>query len=505
MSLLFDGADWDFRTLDAIYKACEEIAVGELGLSVYPNQVEVISAEQMLDAYSSVGLPLMYRHWSFGKRFAREEALYRQGMQSLAYEIVINSSPCISYIMEENSAAMQTLVIAHAAFGHNHFFRNNHLFVQWTDAEAILDYLAFAKRFVQRCEERHGVDAVERILDAAHALQGQGVHRYPRRKWRLAEEERKVRARWEHEDATFNSLWTTVPGYEPPQREADVAEQQAAATRTRMHLPEENLLYLCEKYSPRLAGWERELVRIVRVIAQYLYPQMQTKVANEGCATTVHHAIMNRLHEQGRISDGAFLEFMHSHTSVILQPDLSERRFSGWNPYALGFAIMQDVKRACVEPDDEDRRWFPAFAGNGDPWGTLRDLWANYRDESMIRQFLGPKVMRQFRMVHLADRQGRPDYLVEDIHDEEGFRRVRGRLANQYDPGRRGLLIEASDVDVLGSRKLTITHTSREGTRVEQAAARATLRHLHVLWGYPVVLEERDGENGSVLWKQEAA
>jgi len=193
MSLLFEGAEWDFQTIDAIYKACEEVALGEFGLQPYPNQIEVITSEQMLDAYSSNGLPLMYSHWSFGKHFARDESLYRQGYQGLAYEIVINSSPCIAYIMEENTATLQTLVIAHACFGHNHFFRNNHLFKQWTDAEAILDYLAYAKRYVMECEERHGVAAVERILDAAHALRSQGVHRYPRHKWRLADEEKRDR------------------------------------------------------------------------------------------------------------------------------------------------------------------------------------------------------------------------------------------------------------------------------------------------------------------------
>jgi spore cortex formation protein SpoVR/YcgB (stage V sporulation) len=143
--LLFEGPEWDFDKLRRVYEAVEQIAVNELGLDFYPNQIEVITSEQMLDAYASVGLPLMYRHWSFGKRFAREEALYRHGLQGLAYEIVINSSPCISYIMEENSMAMQTLVMAHAAFGHNHFFKNNYLFRQWTDATGILDYLTFAR------------------------------------------------------------------------------------------------------------------------------------------------------------------------------------------------------------------------------------------------------------------------------------------------------------------------------------------------------------------------
>ncbi|MFX8156728.1 SpoVR family protein, partial [Acinetobacter baumannii] len=81
----------------------------------------------------------------------------------------------MSYIMEENTITMQTLVIAHAAFGHNHFFKNNQLFQQWTDAEGILDYLEFAKTYITHCEERYGHAAVERVLDAAHALMSQGV------------------------------------------------------------------------------------------------------------------------------------------------------------------------------------------------------------------------------------------------------------------------------------------------------------------------------------------
>ena len=146
--LLYTGTDWNFETIQRIHDAIHEIARDEFKLDVYPNQIEVITTEQMLDAYSSVGMPLYYKHWSFGKHFAHHEAGYRKGLRGLAYEIVINSNPCISYIMEENTATMQALVIAHAAFGHNHFFKNNYLFRQWTDADGILQYLDFAKGFV---------------------------------------------------------------------------------------------------------------------------------------------------------------------------------------------------------------------------------------------------------------------------------------------------------------------------------------------------------------------
>ena len=128
----------------------------------------------------------------------------------------------------------------------------------------------------------------------------------------------------------------------------------------------------------------------MRHIAQYFYPQSQTKVMNEGTATYVHYRIMNRLHQQGRLTDGNFLEFLQSHTNVVFQPEFDDQRFSDFNPYALGFAMMQDIERIVTEPDDEDREWFPDIAGSGDVMATLRHVWANYRDESFIIQFLVP-------------------------------------------------------------------------------------------------------------------
>ena len=71
--MLFVGSDWNFDTLSRAYDAIEAIAAEDLRLDVYPVQMEIISSEQMLDAYSSVGMPLMYRHWSFGKHFVFED------------------------------------------------------------------------------------------------------------------------------------------------------------------------------------------------------------------------------------------------------------------------------------------------------------------------------------------------------------------------------------------------------------------------------------------------
>ena len=146
---------------------------------------------------------------------------------------MINSSPCISYLLEENTMTMQALVMAHAAFGHNHFFKNNYLFRQWTNAEGIMDYLAFAKKYIAACEERYGRDEVEAVLDSAHALMDQGVFRYrrpPRPSKERVLEKRRRRAAYEEE--AYNELWRTLPaGIEPPQRAADARSRRRIRRR----------------------------------------------------------------------------------------------------------------------------------------------------------------------------------------------------------------------------------------------------------------------------------
>jgi spore cortex formation protein SpoVR/YcgB (stage V sporulation) len=494
--LLFRGADWDFDTLRRIHDACAQIASDELGLDTYPVRIEVISAEQMLDAYASTGVPILYKHWSFGKHFAVHEASYRKGMAGLAYELVINSNPCLCYVLEENSATMQALVVAHAAFGHNHFFKQNYLFRQWTQADGILEYLRFARGYIASCEERHGVAAVERLLDAAHALTSHGVHRYPRSKHPdLASEQQRERERREHEERTYDDLW----GRTVPKGAASASAGDESRRRALLELPQENLLYFLEKSAPRLQPWQREVLRIVRLIAQYFYPQAQTKVMNEGCATYVHYKIMGRLHETGRIDDGAYLEFLRSHGNVILQPEMDDPRFGGINPYALGFGMMRDIERICTDPTAEDRDWFPDIAGSGDPYAVLRHTWADFRDESFVAQFMSPKFMRDWRLFHLIDDAEEPVIRVDAIHDEDGYRNIRRALARTYDVGARDPEIEIVDVDLAGDRQLKLRHRVHDGILLDEADAARTLQHLADLWGYEVVLIEADAGSGAEL------
>ncbi|HAI23707.1 MAG: SpoVR family protein [Alcanivorax sp.] len=488
--LISSGSDWDFETLAEYDQAIAELAHGKFGLDTYPNQIEVISSEQMMDAYSSVGMPVGYNHWSFGKQFVEVESRYRRGQMGLAYEIVINSNPCIAYLMEENTITMQALVIAHAGYGHNSFFKGNYLFKTWTDASAIIDYLVFARHYLAECEQRHGVTAVEETLDSCHALMNYGVDRYKRPTPISAhEEKRRQRDREEALQRQVSELWKTFPDMQP-------MVQRREPSRRFPSEPQENLLYFLEKNAPLLEPWQREVIRIVRKMAQYFYPQRQTQVMNEGWATFWHYTLLNELYDQGRVDDGFMLEFLQNHSQVIYQPPFDSPYYSGINPYALGFAMFQDIRRICEAPTDEDRQWFPDIAGS-DWLATLKFAMESFKDESFIQQFLSPRLIREFKLFSLMDDSERDYIEINAIHNEPGYQAIRNRLSEQYNLSIQEPNIQVYSADVRGDRSLTLQHLRQHHRPLEADTAQEVLRHLHRLWGFDVHLESVD--NGSVV------
>ena len=157
-----------------------------------------------------------------------------------------------------------------------------------------------------------------------------------------------------------------------------------------------------------------------------------------------------------------------------------------------------------VEPQTEDREWFPEIAGTKDVMAVLRNIWANYRDESFISQFLSPRLMRQMRMFQLHDDPADSEHIsVDAIHNERGYRRVRRELARQYDIGFIDPNIEIVDVDLAGDRRLLLRHSVVNGALLNEGDAKLVLQHLADLWSYDVSLEEVD--SAGVVLKQHVA
>jgi stage V sporulation protein R len=480
-----NASDWTFELIETYFDAIKRTAQ-RFGLDTYPVQLELISAEQMLDAYASVGMPVNYRHWSFGKQFIASEKNYRRGHMGLAYEIVINSDPCIAYLMEENTLPMQALVMAHACFGHNSFFKGNYLFRMWTDASSIVDYLVYAKAYIADCEERHGVDAVEEVLDCCHALMHYGVDRYRRpQKLSLAQEETRRKDREAYLQQQINDMWRTLPT-----KAGKLAKKEQ---RRFPEEPQENILYFIEKNAPLLEPWQREIVRIVRKVAQYFYPQRQTQVMNEGWATFWHYTLLNAMYDDGMLADGFMMECLSSHTNVVFQPPVTHPGYSGINPYALGFSMFTDLRRICERPTQEDREWFPDIAGS-DWRQTLDYAMRHFKDESFIGQYLSPHLMREMRLFSIVDDAAQKELEVAAIHDDAGYRRVREALARQHDLNWREPNIQVWNVNLRGDRSLTLRHI-RHNDRPLDNSAEEVVKRVARLWGFRVRLESVDGSD----------
>ena len=478
---LGDGPDWTFSLLTDYETEIDRIAKA-FKLDTYPNQIEVITAEQMMDAYASIGMPLNYTHWSFGKKFIQTEQQYRRGQMGLAYEIVINSDPCIAYLMEENTITMQALVMAHACYGHNSFFKGNYLFQTWTDASSIIDYLVFAKKYISKCEQKHGVEEVENILDSCHALMNYGVDRYKRpQKISLQEEKTRQEERAQYLQSQVNELWRTLP---------DNPKSKDTNTLRFPSEPQENLLYFIEKNAPLLEPWQREIVRIVRKVSQYFYPQKQTQVMNEGWACFWHYHILNKMYDEGLVSDRFMMEFLHSHSSVVMQPDYNSPYYSGINPYALGFSMFMDIKRVCQSPTKEDYEYLPTIAGK-DWLEPVHFAMHNFKDESFISQFLSPKLMRDFKLFALEDDASNSYVSVSAIHDENGYRTIREKLSAQYNLSNLEPNIQVYNVDVRGDRSLTLRYVPQHGIPLGNSKGEV-MRHLHRLWKFDVRLEQEN-------------
>jgi len=290
---------WELKDLEQWDARIRE-KVSEFGLDCYPQEFEVCDHVQMLGYMAYSGMPSHYPHWSYGKAYEKLKTLYDHGVSGLPYEMVINSNPALAYLMRDNSLALHVLTIAHV-YGHNDFFKNNYNF-QATRAEYTLStFKAHATRVRTYVEDPSiGIEKVESILDAAHALSLQCRRNLGVKKLDLeADRERLLDAARPREDP-FHALHRRL-------------EYQAPDLKKIPPSPEEDLLLFIRDYNPFLAEWEKDLLTIVHEQANYFIPQIETKIMNEGWASYWHREILNSL----ELPQELHLEFVVRHNQVV--------------------------------------------------------------------------------------------------------------------------------------------------------------------------------------------
>ena len=448
---------WDLPDLE-VWDERIRAKVEAFGLDCYPQEFEVCDHNQMLAYMAYSGMPSHYPHWSYGKSFEKLKTLYDHGVSGLPYEMVINSNPSIAYLMRDNSLLLQILTIAHV-YGHNDFFKNNFTFQTTRAIYTIGTFKSHAQRVRSYQEDPSiGLDRVELILDAAHALSLQCRRNLAVRK--LSEG-----------DARQAAIDAARPQADPFQRIHRPAEHTEPDLRHTPVIPDEDLLLFIRDHNPYLAEWERDLLTIVHEQSQYFIPQIETKIMNEGWASYWHKRIVDSLD----LGADLHLEFIVRHNQVVRPHEGSI------NPYHLGLRVWEHIHAVNGGGAAGDAAIFAARESD--------------RDTAFLRRHLSEELIRELDLFQYQ-RKGN-DYVITQVADDDGWRDVRATLV-----GSVGMstvpVIRVVDGDVGGKRTLALEHV-HDGRDLHPEYAERTLAFVHQLWQREVQLETVIGGKQQLL------
>ena len=398
--------------------------VEQLGLEIYEQEFLLTNHNQMISYIAYSGIPSRYTHWSFGKAYERTKTLYKFGVMGLPYEMVINSDPCLAYLMKDNSLTLQVLTMAHV-YGHNNFFKKNICFVSSPiKASNALMMFKSHSRFVRKLIEDPsiGLDRVEAILDAAHALRFHCSNNF------------LIRKKPEEEGNLFSLSLN------------------------------ENLLSFIAKHGRNLESWEQVLLEIVEKESIYFIPQIETKIMNEGWASLVHYVVLNNIN----LPAGMHFEFLVNH-SKVLQPT-----FGSVNPYHVGFVVFtslyEEFSGTQFDPSSLDLSAFE----------KLKQIVESERDQSFLRRFLTSEMAEKLNLFSHS-KKGK-NRVVSNLppKDFENLKRV---LVSQVGMGSIPKIIVRS----VNETTLNLEHIF-DGRELQTDWSEQVLRHIYTLWRNPVSL-----------------
>lgn len=435
-----------------IEKAIEQIydIAKKFKLDFYDMRFEIVPAEIMY-TFGSYGMPTRFSHWSFGKAFHRMKTQYDYNLSRI-YELVVNSDPCYTFLLEGNSLIQNKLVIAHV-FAHCDFFKNNARFSH--TSTQMIDTMTNAAERIMSYEFKYGKDEVEKFLDAVLALQ---EHIDPFKK-RNPEKTEKKEVVVKKQDNPYEDLWSLDEKPKP-----EVKEKKKNPTK-----PDKDVLLYIADNAKSLEDWQRDIISIIREEMLYFWPQLETKIMNEGWASYWHLRILREMD----LSDKETIDFAKMHAGVI-QPSRTHL-----NPYYLGLKIWEDIEKRWDNPSQEEKEKYGRTGGKGrEKMFEIREVEG---DISFIRNYLTKELVEELDL-----------YLFKKVDrtwqvSETQWESVRDGIAN--DLVNCGIpYIVVTDGDYKGNGELYLKH-EYEGIELDIKYLERTLPHVYTLWQKPVHLE----------------
>lgn len=431
-------------------KAIDEITEIALsfGLDFYPMRYEICPAD-IIYTFGAYGMPTRFSHWSFGKQFRKMKLQYDLGLSQI-YELVINSNPCYAFLLNTNSLTQNKLIIAHV-LAHCDFFKNNIRFSN-TRRDMVESMTATAER-IAAYEMLYGKAEVEQFLDAVLAIQEHIDPSIVRPKLEPDINEEEIEAVTK---TPYDDLWSL----DQQQSQPLVIKRKKFPVK-----PEKDLLLFIEEYSRELEEWQRDILTMMREEMLYFWPQIETKIMNEGWASYWHQRIMRELN----LTTAETVEYAKLNAGVV-QPSSTSI-----NPYYLGIKIFEDIEKRYDNPTEEMRQLGVRPNSGRQKIFEVREIES---DISFIRNYLTKDLVKQ-EDLYLFEKKGN-DYIISDKECES----VRDQLVSMRVNGGFPYIV-VEDGDYARNGELFLAHYY-EGIELDPHYLEHVLPYIYKLWGRPV-------------------
>lgn len=443
------------KELEYAIEEITEIATG-FGLDFYPMRYEICPAD-IIYTFGAYGMPTRFSHWSFGKQFHKMKLHYDLGLSKI-YELVINSNPCYAFLLDSNSLINNKLIVAHV-LAHCDFFKNNVRF-QNTKREMVESMAATADR-IRQYEIKYGKQEVETFLDAVLAIDEHIDPSLMRPKLAWSMDDVEFVEEEETASTPYDELWGLDDRNKPKKPKKKVAKKFPPQ-------PEKDLLLFIENFSRELTDWQRDILTMMREEMLYFWPQLETKIMNEGWASYWHQRIVRELD----LTSAEAIEFAKLNAGVV-QPSKT-----GINPYYLGLKIFEDIEERYNNPTEEMNQRGVKPGSGREKMFEVREIES---DISFLRNYLTKDLVMREDM-YLFQKQGR-DYKIVD----KAWEQVRDQLVSMRVNG--GFpYITVNDGDYNKNGELYLKH-GFEGIELDLKYLEKVLPYIHQLWGRGVHME----------------
>ena len=444
-----------------LHRAIEEIteiAIG-FGLDFFPMHYEICPAE-IIYTIGAYGMPTRFSHWSFGKQFHKMKLQYDLGLSQI-YELVINSNPCYAFLLDTNTLTQNKLIIAHV-LAHCDFFKNNIRFSN-TRRDMVESMTATAER-IANYEILYGKEEVEQFLDAVLAIQEHIDPSLVRPTLLDYEDELDNEEDIVTPKTEFDDLWALD--------KLDKKDEPGSKIRYKKKKfppkPEKDLLLFIEMHSRELEEWQRDILTMMREEMLYFWPQLETKIMNEGWASYWHQRIMRELN----LTTEETIEYAKLNAGVV-QPSRTSI-----NPYYLGLKIFEDIERRYNNPTEEMKKLGVKPNSGREKIFEVREIES---DISFIRNYLTKELVEQEDM-YLFEKKGN-EYKITD----KDYENVRDQLVSMRVNGGFPYIV-VENGDYLRNGELYLKH-GYEGMELDPHYLEHVLPYIYQLWGRPVHME----------------